>query len=89
LAATAIAAAGVVLMVGREPPSNGVARKDGADRLVAAWASGEAARNDVDDDDTLELADDSDLDPPDWMLAALTVEDVKEILPGNDEVREN
>jgi ferric-dicitrate binding protein FerR (iron transport regulator) len=89
LAATAVAAAVVALMVGRSPTANGVARKDGADRLVAAWASGEAARNNAADDDTLELADDADLDPPDWMLAALTAADVNEKLPGNDEVREN
>lgn len=89
LAATAVAAAGVALMIGRGPTVNGIARKDGADRLVAAWASGEAARNNVTEDETLELADDADLDPPDWMLAALTAEDVKEKLPGTDEVREN
>lgn len=89
LAATAVAAAGVALMIGHGSTTNGVARKDGADRLVAAWATGEAARNNVDDDDALDLADDADLDPPDWMLAALTAEDVKEKLPGNDEVREN
>ena len=89
LAATAVAAAGVALMIEHGSTSNGVARKDGADRLVAAWATGEAARNNVDDDDSLDLADDADLDPPDWMLAALTAEDVKEKLPGTDEVREN
>lgn len=89
LAAMAVAAAGVALMVGRGPATNGIARKDGADRLVAAWATGEAARNNVDDDETLELADDADLDPPDWMLAALTVADVKEKLPGNNEVQAN
>ncbi len=89
LAATAVVAAGVALMIGHGSTSNGVARKDGADRLVAAWATGEAARNNVDDDDSLDLADDADLDPPDWMLAALTSEDVKEKLPGTDEVRKN
>ena len=89
LAATAVAAAGVALMIGRGPTTSGIARKDGADRLVAVWASGEAARNNVAEDETLELADDADLDPPDWMLAALTAEDVKEKLPGTDEVREN
>lgn len=89
LAATAVAAASVALMVGHSSSTNGLARKDGADRLVAAWASGEAARNDSADDDSLDVANDSDLDPPDWMLAALTVADVKEQLPGNNEVREN
>ena len=89
LAATAVAAAGVALMIGHGSTANGIVRKDGADRLVAAWATGEAARNNVDDDDSLELADDADLDPPDWMLAALTAEDVKEKIPGTDEVREN
>lgn len=89
LAATAVAAAGVALMVGRGPVTNSIVHKDGADRLVAAWATGEAARNNVDDDETLELTDDADLDPPDWMLAALTAQDVKEKLPDNDEVREN
>lgn len=89
LAATAVAAAGVALMIGHGSTTNGIVRKDGADRLVAAWATGEAARNNVDDDDSLDLADDADLDPPDWMLAALTAEDVKEKLSGTDEVREN
>jgi ferric-dicitrate binding protein FerR (iron transport regulator) len=89
LAATAVAAAGVALMIGHGSTTNGIVRKDGADRIVAAWATGEAARNDFDDDDSLELADDSDLDPPDWMLAALTSEDVKDQLPSTDEVREN
>ncbi len=89
LAATAVAAAGVALMIGHGSTPTGIARKDGADRLVAAWASGEAARNNVADDDSLDLADDADLDPPDWMLAALTAEDVKEKNPGTGEVREN
>lgn len=89
LAATAVAAAGVALMVGHGSSPHGIARKDGADRLVAAWANGEAARNSADDDDSLEVANDDDLDPPDWMLAALTVEDVNQKHPGHDEVREN
>lgn len=89
LAATAVAAAGLALMVGHGSSPQGFARKDGADRLVAAWANGEAARNNADDEDSLEVANDDDLDPPDWMLAALTVEDVNEKLPGHDEVREN
>ena len=73
-----------------EPSMNGLARKDGAERLVAAWASGEAMRNNADDDDLLDASHDSDLDPPDWMLAALTVEDVKEKLPGtNNDVQDN
>ena len=89
LAASAVAVASVALMIGYSGSPNGVARKDGADRIVAAWASGEAARNSFADDDLLDAADDDDLDPPDWMLAALTVDDVKEQLPGNDEIREN
>lgn len=89
LAATAVAAAGVALMVGRGPATNGIARKDGADRIVAAWASGEAARNEASEDDSQELVSDDDLDPPDWMLAALTAQDLKEQLPSIDEVREN
>ena len=89
LAATAVAAAGVALMIGHSSTTNGIVRKDGADRLVAAWATGEAARNNVADDDSLDLADDADLDPPDWMLAALTAEDVKAKIPVTDEVREN
>ncbi|MBM3970915.1 MAG: hypothetical protein FJ302_13805 [Planctomycetes bacterium] len=89
LAATAVAAAGVALMIGHGSTSNGIVRKDGADRLVAAWATGEAARNNVDDDGSQDLAADANLDPPDWMLAALAAEVVKEKLPGTDEVREN
>lgn len=89
LAASAVAAASVALMVGPSNSANGLARKDRAARLVAAWASGEAARNNLAEDESLDLADDSDLDPPDWMLAALTAADVKEPLPGNNEVREN
>ncbi len=89
LAASAVAAASIALMIGHGSATNGVVRKDGADHLVAAWASGEAARNNADDDDLFDATDDADLDPPDWMLAALTVEDVKEQLPGKNEVREN
>ena len=90
LAALAAVAASIALMVGHVgSTTNGIARKDGADRIVAAWASGEAARNNADDDDLLDATDDDDLDPPDWMLAALTIEDVKEQLPGNDDIREN
>lgn len=89
LAAAAVAAAGVALMVGHGSSPQGIARKDGADRLVAVWVNGEAARNSADDEDSLEVANDDDLDPPDWMLAALTVEDVTPKLPGHDEVREN
>lgn len=90
LAASAVAAAGVALMIGQSgSATNGIARKDGADRIVAAWASGEAARNNADDDELIDATDDDDLDPPDWMLAALTAEDVKDQLPGNDDIREN
>lgn len=90
LAASAVAAASIALMVGTSGSrTNEIARKDGADRIVAAWASGEAARNNADDDDLLDVTHDDDLDPPDWMLAALTAEEVKEQLPGNDDVREN
>lgn len=90
LAASVVAAASVALMVGQSgSTTNEIARKDGADRIVAAWASGEAARNNADDDDLLEATENDDLDPPDWMLAALTVEDVKEQLPGNDDIQEN
>lgn len=85
LAATAIAAAGVALMVETgNPTRNGLAHKEGADRIVAAWVHGEAARNNFDDDDMLDSNDDSDLDPPDWMLAALTVEP-----NDDDEIRDN
>ena len=90
LAASAVAAASVALMVGHSgSATSGIARKDGADRIVAAWASGEAARNSADDDDLLDATADDDLDPPDWMLAALSVEDVKEKLPGRDDIQEN
>ncbi len=90
LAASAVAAASVALMIGRSgSTTNEFARKDGTERIVAAWASGEAARNNTDDDDLVDATDDNDLDPPDWMLAALTVEDVKEQLPGNGDIREN
>lgn len=89
VAATALVAASVALMIGHGSATNGIARKDGTERLVAAWASGEAARNNAADDELIEVANDADLDPPDWMLAALTVADVKETLPGNNEVREN
>ena len=90
LAASAVTAASVALMLGRGGFStNEAARKDGVDRIVAAWASGEAARNNTNDDDLLDATHDDDLDPPDWMLAALTDEEVKEQLPGNNDVREN
>lgn len=90
LAASAVAAASVTLMIGRSgSTTNEFARKDGAERIVAAWASGEAARNNADDDELLDATENDDLDPPDWMLAALTVEDVKEQLPGHDDIQEN
>lgn len=91
MALTALAAsASVALMVGQSGSTRTeIARKDGADRIVAAWASGEAVRNDADDDELLEATENDDLDPPDWMLAALTVEDLKEQLPGKDDIQEN
>lgn len=89
VAATAVAAASVALMIGHGSTTNGLARKDSADRLVAAWASGEAARNSAADVGPSDVADDSDLDPPDWMLAALTIADVNGQLPSTDEIREN
>lgn len=89
VAASAVAAASVALMVGHGSTTNGLARKDGTERLVAAWASGEAARNNAADDESIDVANEVDLEPPDWMLAALTVADVKDPLPGNNEVREN
>ena len=72
LAVAALAVAGVAVMVSRGPDGYAVARKDGADKLVAAWASGEAARNAADEDDGLDSHDDADLDPPDWLIMALT-----------------
>ena len=71
LAVAALAVAGVAVLVGRGPDGNTVARKDGAEKLVAAWASGEAARNAADDDENLDSHDDADLEPPDWLLMAL------------------
>ena len=71
LAVAALAVAGVAVLVGRGPDGNTVARKDGAEKLVAAWASGEAARNAADDDESLDSHDDADLEPPDWLLMAL------------------
>ncbi len=89
LAASTVVAASVALMIGHSGSPNGLARKDGADRIVAAWAKGEAVRNSFADDDLLDVADDDDLDPPDWMLAALTAEELKEQLPGSDDIQEN
>ncbi|HLQ44010.1 MAG TPA: hypothetical protein VK137_04715, partial [Planctomycetaceae bacterium] len=93
IAASAIAAAGLALTIGPALLSHGkVAKRDGTDRLVAAWAQGEAVRNGLDDDsDPLDASDDADFDPPDWLLAAVTAEQQAERLPGDDdhEVREN
>lgn len=98
LSAVAIVAASVALMVAhRDVPPNGLVQqpkiefpaKDRAERLVAAWASGEAARNNAAYvEDLFDLQDDADLDPPDWMLAALAAEDLNDQVPGND-VRQN
>ena len=91
IAASAIAAMMIVAIGSSILTGNKVAKRDGADRLVAAWTQGEAARNEVaDDNDSLD-ADDDDLDPPDWMLAAVTEEEQAKLLPGDDarEVREN
>ena len=75
LAVAALAVAGVAVLVGRGPDGNAVARKDGADKLVAAWASGEAARNAADEDESLDSHDDADLEPPDWLLMALMADE--------------
>lgn len=91
IAASAIAAMLIVAIGSSILTGNKVAKRDGADRLVAAWTQGEAARNEVaDDNDSLD-ADDDDLDPPDWMLAAVTEEEQAKLLPDDDarEVREN
>ena len=92
VAASAIAAAGIAMSIGPAFIGGKVAKRAGLDRLVAAWAAGEAVRNGLDDDgDLLDAADDSDLDPPDWLLAAVTAEQQAERLPNDDdhEVREN
>ena len=91
IAALAIAAAMIVAIGSSVLTGSKIAKRDGADRLVAAWTQGEAARNEVDDDNDSLDADDDDLDPPDWMLAAVTEEEQAELLPGDDarEVREN
>ncbi len=84
LAATAVAAAGIALMIGTTSVNNGLVHKDGTDRIVEDWASGEAARNAADDDDSIDSHDDADLDPPDWLLAALTASEAKEQLDQDD-----
>lgn len=89
IAVTAIAAASLALTIGRSPMDSEITRKDGADKIVAAWASGEAARNATADDNDLDSHDDADLDPPDWLLAALTAEEVQQKLPSQDEVLDN
>ena len=91
IAASAIAAAMVVAVGSSVLNGNKIAKRDGTDRLVAAWTQGEAARNEVDDDNDALDVDDDDLDPPDWMLAAVTAEEQEKLLPGDDarEVREN
>lgn len=91
LAAAAIAATMVIAVGSSALNGSKVAKRDGTDRLVAAWAQGESVRNQADDDsDALDQSND-DLDPPDWMLAAVTAEEQAELLPGEDtpEVREN
>ncbi|MCX7421873.1 MAG: hypothetical protein NT013_20320 [Planctomycetia bacterium] len=86
IAATIFVAVGSSVLTGHK-----VAKRDGSDRLVAAWTHGEAVRNQADEDNDPPDADDDDLDPPDWMLAAVTDEEQAELLPGDDapEVREN
>ena len=90
IAAAAIAAM-MLVAIGSSLTSHKVAKRDGTDRLVAVWAQGEANRNQIDDDNDSLDADDDDLDPPDWMLAAVTAEEQAKHLPGDDvpEVREN
>ncbi len=91
IAASAIAATMIVAVDSSVLTGHKVAKRDGSDRLVAAWTQGEAVRNEADDDNDSLDADDDDLDPPDWMLAAVTSEEQAELLPGDDtpEVREN
>lgn len=92
-AASAIVAAGIAMSIGPAFFNDGrVTKREGTDRLVAAWAAGEAVRNGLDDDgDLLDASDDADLDPPDWLLAAITAEHQADLLPNDDdhEVREN
>ena len=76
IAVAALAVACVAVLIGRGSDGVAVARKDGADKLVAAWASGEAARNAADDDESLDSREDADLEPPDWLLMALTADEV-------------
>ncbi len=91
IAASAIAATMIVAVGSSVLTGHKVAKRDGTDRLVAAWAQGEAVRNQADDDSDALDRDDDDLDPPDWMLAAVTSEEQAELLPSDDtpEVREN
>ena len=91
IAASTIAAAMFVAVGSSGLTGNKIAKRDSTDRLVAAWAQGEAVRNEADDDNDSIDADDDDLDPPDWMLAVVTSEEQSELLPGDDarEVREN
>ena len=88
MAASAIAAT-MIVTVGSSLTGDKVAKRDGTDRLVAVWAQGEASRNQFDEDNDSFEANDDDFDPPDWMLAAVTAEELA--LPGDDvpEVREN
>jgi anti-sigma factor RsiW len=89
---TAVTAACVAWLLGLfGPTEEQVARRDGTERLVAAWVHGEAVRNGLDDDaEALDVAD-ADLDPPDWMLAAVTADELTKRVPGAplDDVQEN
>lgn len=91
LAASAVTAAGVALMVGTPGPNTiGLARPNGVERIVAAWARGEAVRNALAEDSEVPEVSDDDLDPPDWMLAALTAAERQDQRPDRlPEVRDN
>lgn len=90
IAASAVAAAGLVMSLSPGlSSSNKLAKRKGAERLVAAWARGEAVRNALDDDDEAASWQESDLDPPDWLLAAVSAEQQAQPIEDRNAVREN
>lgn len=90
VAASAVAAAALVMSLNPGFSSNNkLAKRNGAERLVAAWAHGEAVRNAFDDDEETASWQESDLEPPDWLLAAVSVEQQAQPVEDHNAVREN
>jgi hypothetical protein len=92
LASMGALVAGLALMTGSgESTDRRLAQHARENRVVAVWAIGEAVRNaHPEEASLLDASADDDLDPPDWMLAALEAAHLRAAdAPEATDVREN